>query len=109
MAITFKTVTAPAFGTTAATKYTCPASREKTIIGMNVANILSTGITVDIHCVNDDGDNVYIVKDAPVPVGGALVAVGGDQKIVVNAADSITVTASQASAADVTLSVLEIT
>ena len=109
MANAFKTVTDTAVGTSPATIYTCPASTETTVIGMNVANILSTGITVDIQFVNDDGDNVYIVKDAPVPVGGALVAVGGDQKIVVNAADSITVTASQASAADVTLSVLEIT
>jgi hypothetical protein len=109
MANTFKTVTDTAVGTSAATIYTCPASTETTVIGMNVANILSTGITVDIQFVNDDGDNVYIVKDAPVPVGGALVAVGGDQKIVVNEDDSITVTASQASAADVTLSVLEIT
>jgi hypothetical protein len=51
---------------------------------------------------------VYIVKSAIVPVGSSLVAAGGDQKIVMNAADILKVTASQASAADVTLSVLEI-
>jgi len=37
-----------------------------------------------------------------------LVAVGGDQKIVLNASDILRITASQASAADVTVSLLEI-
>ena len=64
---------------------------------------------MDIQLENNDGDNVYILKDAIVPVGSALVAVGGDQKIVMNASDVLKVTASQASAADVTLSILEIT
>ena len=109
MANSFKTVTDTAVGTSPATIYTCPASTETTIIGLNVANILSVSITVDVQLENNDGDNVYIVKDAVVPVGSALVAVGGDQKIVMNASDVLKVTASQASAADVTMSILEIT
>ena len=109
MASSFKTVTDTAVGTSPATIYTCPSATETTIIGLNVANILSVSITVDVQLENNDGDNVYIVKDAVVPVGSALVAVGGDQKIVMNASDVLKVTASQASAADVTLSILEIT
>lgn len=109
MANSFKTVTDTAVGTSPATIYTCPSATETTIIGLNVANILSVSITVDVQLENNDGDNVYLVKDAIVPVGSALVAVGGDQKIVMNASDILRITASQASAADVTLSVLEIT
>ena len=109
MANSFKTVTDTAVGTSPATIYTCPAATETTIIGLNVANILSVSITVDVQLENNDGDNVYLVKDAIVPVGSALVAVGGDQKIVMNASDVLKVTASQASAADVTMSILEIT
>ena len=108
MANAFKTVTDTAVGTSAATIYTCPASTETTIIGLNIANILSTSITVDVQLENNDGDNVYIVKAAIVPNGSSLVAVGGDQKIVMNASDVLKVTASKASAADVVLSVLEI-
>lgn len=108
MANSFKTVTDTAVGTSPATIYTCPSATETTIIGLNVANILSVSITVDVQLENNDGDNVYLVKDAIVPVGSALVAVGGDQKIVMNASDVLKVTASQASAADVTLSILEI-
>ena len=109
MANSFKTVTDTAVGTSAATIYTCPASTETTIIGLNVANILTSTITVDVQLENNDGDNVYIVKDAIVPVGSSLVAVGGDQKIVMNASDVLKVTARQASGADVTMSILEIT
>jgi len=109
MANAFKTLTDTAVGTSAATIYTCPASTETTIIGLNVANILTTSITVDVQLENNDGDNVYIVKDAIVPVGSSLVSCGGDQKIVMNASDVLKVTASAASAADVTMSILEIT
>ena len=108
MANSFKTVTDTAVGTSPATIYTCPASTETTIIGLNIANILSSSITVDVQLENNDGDNVYIVKSAIVPVGSSLVAVGGDQKIVLNSSDILKVTASQASAVDVTLSILEI-
>jgi len=66
-------------------------------------------ITVDVQLENADGDNVYIVKSAIVPVGSSLVACGGDQKIVMNSSDVLKVTASQASAADVAMSILEIT
>ena len=108
MANSFKTVTDTAVGTSPATIYTCPAATETTIIGLNIANILSSSITVDVQLENNDGDNVYIVKSAIVPVGSSLVAVGGDQKIVMNASDVLKVTASQASAVDVTMSILEI-
>ena len=65
-----------------------PASTETTIIGLNIANILTVvSITVNVQLINNDGDNVHIVKSAIVPVGSSLVAVGGDQKIVMNASD----------------------
>lgn len=111
MANAFKTFTDTAVGTANADVYTCPSSptTETTIIGLNIANILTVSITVNVQLINNDGDNVHIVKSAIVPVGSSLVAVGGDQKIVMNASDILRITASQASAADVTLSVLEIT
>jgi len=109
MANAFKTFTDTAVGTSPATIYTCPASTETTIIGLNVSNILTVSITVDVQLENADGDNVYIVKSAIVPVGSSLVACGGDQKIVMNSSDVLKVTASQASAADVAMSILEIT
>ena len=109
MANAFKTFTDTAVGTSNADVYPCPRATETTIIGLNIANILAASITVNVQLINNDGDNVHIVKSAIVPVGSSLVAVGGDQKIVMKASDILRITASQASAAEVTLSVLEIT
>src|SRR5210317_2278972 len=104
MANTFKLITDSAVGTSAATVYTCPASTATTVIGLSLANIISTSITADIQVENNDGDNIYIVKDAPIPIGGALVAIGGDQKLVLNESDVLKVTSSDASSVDVALS-----
>lgn len=90
------------------TVYTCPASTETTIIGMSIANITGSQITVDVKLENNDGDNIFIVKDAPVPAGGTLVPVGGDQKIVMEASDVLKVQSDTANSADTAMSILEI-
>ena len=109
MANTFKIKTDTAVGTSAATIYTCPGSTQTTIIGLSVANIVASQITVDVQLENNDGDNIYLVKAAPIPVGSALVVVGGDQKVVMEASDVLKVTTNTASSGDVALSILEIT
>lgn len=112
MANAFKTKTFDGSSTGAATDmtiYTCPASTETTIIGFTIANIASAQITVDVKLENSDGDNVFLIKDAPIPVGSSFVPVGGDQKIVMEAADVLKVQSDTANSADTTLSILEIT
>ena len=109
MANSFKLVTDTAVGTGAATIYTCPSATETTIIGLTIANIVTSQIEVDVQIENNDGDNVYLIKAAPVPVGSSLVVVGGEQKVVLNASDVLKVTSNTASSADVALSILEIT
>ena len=96
------------------TIYTCPASTETTIIGMSIANITTSQITVDVKIESDTVDtetnsNVFVIKDAPIPVGGTLVPVGGDQKIVLQATDVLKVQSDTANSADTVLSILEIT
>ena len=109
MANAFKLKTDTGVGTSAATIYTCPSSTETTIIGLAIANIVSSQIAVDVQIENSDGDNIYVVKAAPVPAGSSLVVVGGDQKVVLEASDVLKVTSDTASSADVSLSILEIT
>lgn len=108
MANTFKLATDTAVGTTPSTVYTCPASTATTIIGLTVANIATSQILVDVQVTNNDGDNVYLVKAAPVPVGSSLVVVGGEQKVVLESSDTVVVTSDTATSADVALSILEI-
>jgi len=109
MANAFKLVTKASIDDSAATVYECPVSTETTIIGLNLANILNTSITASVQVINADGDNVYVIKDAPIPVGSSLVAVGGDQKYVLNDSDQLTVTSSDMNSVDVSMSILEIT
>ena len=111
MANAFKTFTAQNIDTSSgkATLYTCPANTETTIIGLNIANILSVSITVTVELLDGGSTITHIVKDAIVPVGSSLVVVGGPQKIVMNATDVLKVYGSQANCCDAVLSVLEIT
>jgi hypothetical protein len=48
------------------------------------------------------------VNNATVPIGGTIVVIGGDQKMVLKSGDSIQVSSSVAGSADAILSVLEI-
>ena len=76
---------------------------------MSIANIVASQITADVQLENNDGDNIYLIKAAPIPVGSTLVVVGGDQKVVMEASDILKVTTNTASSGDVALSILEIT
>ena len=109
MANAFKNKTHASIGTTL-TKieaYDCPGSTETTIIGLTIANRTASVILVDAT-LNDTSNDFYIVKDAPVPAGGTLVLVGGDQKIVLMPTDSIKIKSDTAASADAIMSILEI-
>ena len=104
---------------TYSTVYTVPyiaTDVEAILLEVDIANThASNDITVDVKVNKNSGgtggtDDIFIVKNAPVPVGGALKVVSG-QKIVMmstsTGADTVTVAASAASAADCIVSVLE--
>lgn len=117
MANAFLSQTQTAVGTTTSPRtliYTCPASTETTIIGLSISNIVSSQILVDVQLdastrTSGAEDAVFLVKEAPVPVGGSLVVVGGDQKVVMEPGDVLRVSSDTASSADVVLSHLDIT
>lgn len=106
MASTFKNYVASAVGTSANTLCTSPG--QATVIGMSIANVTTAPVTVDVY-ITVSAANYYLVKGATVPVGGSLIPVGGDQKLVLESGDALKVVASVASAVDVITSVLEIT
>ena len=93
---------------TAVGSYTVGASTQTTVIGLTVANTSASTVNIDVT-LNDGVNDTYLVKDAPVPVGGALVPIGGNQKVVLITGDSIKVNSSSASSVDAVLSILEIT
>ncbi len=104
---TFKNFLSKNVGTSPATVYTCPASTQTTIIGLSIANTSASPITCDAY-ITFSAVSYYLIKTAVVPVGGSLVIVGGDQKVVLEATDILLVVTSAASSADVICSLLEI-
>ena len=114
MANSFKSETDKEIGTSTATVFTCASSTETTVIGLSVANRVSSQILIDVELdastrTSGAEDKVFLVKDAPIPVGGSLGVVGGDQKLVMEPGDTIKVTSDTASSADVVVSHLDIT
>ena len=102
---------------TYSTLYTVPAgTKEAILLEIDIANThASNDITVDVKVNKNSGgtggtDDIFIVKTAPVPVGGALKAVSGQKIVLMSTAtgqDTVTVACSAASSADCIVSVLE--
>ena len=108
MANLFKSFPSKNVGTSPATVYTCPSATQTTLIGLSVANTSASPITTDAYVTRSAVD-YYLVKTATVAVGGSLVIVGGDQKVVLEPTDVLKVVTSAATSADCFASLLEIT
>ena len=110
MANVFKNSETGSIGTTGVISYTAPALTTTTVIGVNVANVANQNISVSVTLRDSSASKtVYLVKDALITQGGSIVLVGGEQKVVMEAGDYLTITSSVATSADVIVSVLELT
>ena len=116
MANTFKLKTKSGVnGAALSTVYTVPANTTAVIIGLTISNILGQSITADAQIVTasstgENADDVYIVKDVPLPAGSSIEVMSGN-KIILEAGDVVKGGGSNASGndADVILSIMEIT
>ena len=121
MANTFKTVTFAAEPNASGTPYvmyTVAGSTTTVVLGLVLANIHTAQVTATVRLVSDTANRAVtnntangtsiIVKDAPIPVGGALELLAGN-KVVLEATDQITIDCSVADKVSGTLSIMEIT
>lgn len=110
MANTFKRKLSRAVGSSAIQvgSYTVGAGNTAVIVGLTVTNITGSAVSANVW-LNDQSANTNLVVNGPISSGSSLVLVGGDQKVVLQAGDSIYVQMSAASSADVIMSILEIT
>ena len=105
MANNFKNALAKNVGTTPVGVYEAPASKKAIIIELDVCNTTLGAVTTSVY-ITSGGQDYYIVKNAPVPVGGSLQVIAG-QKIVLTNLDTINVVSSSAASLDVIGSILE--
>jgi hypothetical protein len=94
--------------TTAANVYAPGAATQSTVIGMTIGNTTASPISANVTVISG-GTTHFMVQNATISNGGALVPIGGDQKLVLEFGDYIQVQTSAVNSADVILSVLEIT
>ena len=107
---TFKRKLSASVGTTATAVggYQVELNIQTTVIGLACANRTASQITTSAYLEASDGTIVYLIKDAPIPSGGSLIIIGGDQKVVMELSDQIKVVSDTASSLDVVMSILEI-
>ena len=121
MANTFKTVTfaaEPASSGNPYVMYTAASGVTTVVLGLVLANIHTAQVTATVRLVSDTANRAVtnntangtsiIVKDAPIPVGGALELLAGN-KVVLETTDQITIDCSVADKVSGTLSIMEIT
>tara|TARA_Y100000114_G_scaffold37164_1_gene32744 strand:+ start:790 stop:1140 length:351 start_codon:yes stop_codon:yes gene_type:complete len=114
MANTFKVKSngaMPSSAGTPLTLYTVPSSTTTVVLGLVLCNIHTAQVTVDVQLVSDTSDTetnetVFLVKDAPVPVGSSLELLGGN-KVILQTTDIIKIDCSVAGKIDATLSIME--
>ena len=82
------------------------ADSDDALIGINIANVTTTQILMDVF-INDGSNDYYIIKDAPIPVGSTLQVLDGGAKVVMQASDVLKVQSDTASSADVWVSVVD--
>ena len=76
------------------------------MIGLMISNILTTSVDVTVVIGSHDTDNhTHLAKNVTIPAGDSIEIVQG--KIVLESGEDIGVTASAASAVDVTMSILK--
>jgi hypothetical protein len=109
MANIFKRKLSRNVGNTAVTigSYTVDANVTTVVVGLTICNTTGAAVNSSVY-LNDGANDTYLVKNAPIPGGGSLVVVGGDQKVILEAGDSIEVISDAVSSLDVTLSIMEI-
>jgi hypothetical protein len=88
--------------------YTVGGGVTSIVLGLTLCN--TTGATINASVFVQNGANLhYIVKNAPITTGGALVPIGGDQKLVLQTNDNVKVQSDSVNSVDAYMSIMEIT
>jgi len=84
------------------------ANSDDALIGINIANVATSQILVDVYITGTGAAlDYYIIKAAPIPVGSALQVLDGGAKIAMISGDILNVKSNTASSADVWVSVVD--
>jgi len=111
MANTFKIETKSSLVTDAVSNTTTnvlSAGGSATIILLSVliSNKTGTSANADVYLVTNTGDDVYLIRNAPVPSGSSLEIISGS-KLIMESSDILRARSDTATALDISVSYLE--
>jgi hypothetical protein len=104
MAQNFRRYTSNDIGTSAATLFT--ADSYDSVVGISVANVTASAVVASVY-INDGSNDIYLIKDAPIPAGSSLQVLDGGAKFVVQSGDALKVVSDTASSLDVWVSTVD--
>lgn len=111
MANTFKIDTKSSLVTDAVSNTTtnvlsAGASATVILLSVLVSNKTGSSANVDIYLVTNTGDDVYLIRNAPVPAGSSLEIISGS-KIIMESSDVLRARSDTSTALDISVSYLE--
>lgn len=89
-----------------ATVVTAGASATLVLLSVLASNKTGSSVDVDIYVDKATGDDVYLIRNAPVPAGSALELISGS-KVILEPNDKLQARCSTSTALDLTVSYLE--
>jgi len=104
MAQNFRRYTSNNVGTGAATLFT--SDSYDTVVGISVSNVTTSAVVASVY-INDSSNDIYLIKDAPIPAGSSLQVLDGGAKFVVESGDALKVVSDTASSLDVWVSTVD--
>lgn len=111
MANTFKvdtksSLTNSAITDAAAVVVTAGGSATLVLLSILVSNKTGVSADVDVYIQTNTGDDIYLIRNAPVPTGSSLEIISGS-KIILESSDLLRARASTATSLDIAVSYLE--
>lgn len=76
------------------------------VLSVLVSNKTSSSANVDVYLVTNTGDDVYLIRNAPVPAGSSLELISGN-KVIMESSDVLRARSDSSTALDMAVSYLE--
>ncbi len=76
------------------------------VLSVLVSNKTGTSANLDVYLVTNTGDDVYLIRNAPVPAGSSLELISGN-KVILESNDVLRARSDTSTALDIAVSYLE--
>lgn len=83
---------------------TVAASTTHVIMQLSIANTTTSNRTISVSITKNGGSETYLIEDAAIGTGSAMIVIGADQRVVIEEGDIIQCWCNLASSADAVLS-----